>query len=67
MTSIILFIMNLSGLHLRVTEDEEDKGIDPSEIGYYAYDYINQETENRIVEQDDSIRTLVPEARPLLE
>ena len=51
MTSLILFVMNLSGLHLRVTEDEEDKGIDPSEIGYYAYDYITQETETRIVDQ----------------
>lgn len=58
--------MNLSGLHLRVTEDEEDKGIDPSEIGYYAYDYITQETETRTV-ADDSIRSLVVNARPLLD
>ena len=59
--------MNLSGLHLRVTEDEEDKGIDPSEIGYYAYDYITQETETRTVDPDESIRSLVVNARPLLD
>ena len=59
MTSIILFIMTLSGLHLRVTEDEEDRGIDPSEIGYFAYDYINQDSEIRIVEQDESVRSLL--------
>jgi hypothetical protein len=67
MTSLILFVMNLSGLHLRVTEAEEDKGIDPSEIGYYAYDYITQESETRIVDHDESIRSLVVNARPLLD
>jgi hypothetical protein len=47
--------MYLSGLNLRVTEDEEDKGIDPSEIGYFAYDYI-QDAENGLVEQEAGTR-----------
>ena len=67
MTSIILFIMNLSGLHLRVTEDEEDKGIDPSEIGYFAYDYVTENSEIRIVEQDDSTRNLMVSNSLLLD
>jgi hypothetical protein len=55
MTCIILFIMNFSGLHLRVTEDEEEKGIDPSEIGYFAYDYIHEDAEvQELDEEDDS-------------
>jgi len=53
MTSLILFLMHLSGLNLRVTEDEEDKGIDPSEIGYFAYDYI-QDAENGMGEHEES-------------
>jgi hypothetical protein len=47
--------MNFSGLHLRVTEDEEEKGIDPSEIGYFAYDYIHEDAEvQELDEEDDS-------------
>lgn len=53
MTSIILFVMHLSGLNLRVTEDEEDKGIDPSEIGYFAYDYI-QDAENGLGNEEST-------------
>jgi hypothetical protein len=68
MTSIILFIMNLSGLHLRVTEDEEDKGIDPSEIGYFAYDYIIQDDEAPpSVEQNDPARSLLANGNHLLD
>lgn len=59
MTSAILFLMNLSGLHLRVTEDEEDKGIDPSEIGYFAYDYITENAEVDSAEPPDSIGSLI--------
>jgi hypothetical protein len=46
--------MNFSGLHLRVTEDEEEKGIDPSEIGYFAYDYIHEDAEVQELDEDDS-------------
>ena len=48
--------MYLSGLNLRVTEDEEDKGIDPSEIGYFAYDYI-QDAENGLGGQEVGTRS----------
>jgi len=61
MTSLILFTMNCIALNLRVTEDEEDQGVDASEIGYYAYDYI-VETETPIVEIDSS-GSLVVNAR----
>ena len=60
MTSAILFVMTLCGLTLRVTEDEEERGIDDSEIGYFAYDYITQESEVRVVDQEESIRSLIP-------
>ena len=40
-TCIILFLMNLvPGLSLRVTEDEEDAGLDEAQIGEFAYDYV---------------------------
>jgi ammonium transporter, Amt family len=54
MTCIILFILNYSGLHLRVTEDEEQKGIDPSEIGYFAYDYIHEDVDVLEVDEEDN-------------
>jgi ammonium transporter, Amt family len=58
MTSIILFTMNISGLTLRVTEDEEERGIDDTEIGYFAYDYVNPDAEIRILDHaEDSIRS----------
>jgi hypothetical protein len=60
MTSIILFVMNISGLTLRVTEDEEERGIDDTEIGYFAYDYITQDSDIPVVEPEDPIRSLMP-------
>jgi len=55
MTCFILFVMSFSGLHLRVTEDEEEKGIDPSEIGYFAYDYITEDTVEQEAEEDSEV------------
>ena len=66
MTSLILLLMNLSGLHLRVTEDEEDKGIDPSEIGYFAYDYIH-DAENGTGEQEESAHLILRNGNALLD
>lgn len=41
MTCIILFIMNLiPGLSLRVTAEEEEAGLDISQGGEFAFDYI---------------------------
>ena len=68
MTCIILFVMNLSGLHLRVTEDEEEKGIDPSEIGYFAYDYVHEEADVQEVDEgDDSGQSYDTNGGSLLE
>ena len=50
--------MNISGLTLRVTEDEDERGIDDTEIGYFAYDYVNPDSEIRIIDRaDESIRS----------
>ena len=70
--------MNLSGLTLRVTEDQEDKGIDPSEIGYFAYDYITQDEDVPVngeensrwsmripfSEQENPLLSLIPDNSP---
>ncbi|KAG9225593.1 hypothetical protein CCMSSC00406_0003096 [Pleurotus cornucopiae] len=46
MTTIILWIMHfIPGLRLRVDEDTEIVGIDDTEMGEYAYDYVGQEVE----------------------
>ncbi|KAF8884088.1 ammonium transporter [Gymnopilus junonius] len=46
MTTIILWIMHfIPGLRLRVSEEEEIIGIDESDMGEYAYDYVGLETE----------------------
>jgi len=38
-TCIILFLMNLvPGLSLRVSEEEEEVGLDEAQIGEFAYD-----------------------------
>ncbi|KIH95149.1 ammonium transporter [Sporothrix brasiliensis 5110] len=40
-TSLILFVMNMiPGLRLRASEEAEILGIDDSEIGEFAYDYV---------------------------
>ena len=40
-TAIILFILNqIPGLGLRVSEEAEVLGVDDSEIGEFAYDYV---------------------------
>ena len=58
MTSLILWTMNISGLTLRVTEEQEERGIDDTEIGYFAYDYVTTDSEIRIIDRaDDSIRS----------
>ncbi|KAJ4301977.1 ammonium transporter Amt1 [Collariella sp. IMI 366227] len=41
MTCVILFLMNLvPGLSLRVTAEQEEIGLDDSELGEFAYDYV---------------------------
>ncbi|KAJ8519248.1 hypothetical protein ONZ45_g3797 [Pleurotus djamor] len=46
MTTIILWIMHyIPGLRLRVDEETEIVGIDDSENGEFAYDYVSQELE----------------------
>jgi ammonium transporter, Amt family len=43
-TCIILFVMNLiPGLSLRVTDEAEVLGIDETEIGEFAYDFVEKE------------------------
>jgi Amt family ammonium transporter len=43
-TCFILFVMNLiPGLSLRASEDSEIEGIDESEIGEFAYDFVEKE------------------------
>lgn len=40
-TAIICFILNkIPGLHLRTTEEAEDRGMDEDQIGEFAYDYV---------------------------
>ena len=40
-TCVILFLMNLvPGLSLRVTAEQEEIGLDDSELGEFAYDYV---------------------------
>jgi ammonium transporter, Amt family len=63
MTSVILFLMNRSGLHLRVTEDEEAQGIDPTQIGYFAYDYLHDDAEVPHDEPSFSTRNLIQSYR----
>jgi len=46
MTTIILWIMHfIPGLRLRVPEETEIVGIDESEMGEFAYDYVGLESE----------------------
>ncbi|PPQ65690.1 hypothetical protein CVT24_012108 [Panaeolus cyanescens] len=46
MTTIILWIMHfIPGLRLRSTEEDEIIGIDDSQMGEYAYDYVGLEAE----------------------
>lgn len=41
MTCVILFLMNLvPGLSLRVSAEEEEMGLDDSQMGEFAYDYV---------------------------
>ncbi|KAI0470765.1 ammonium transporter [Xylariaceae sp. FL0804] len=41
MTCLILFLMNLiPGLHLRVSAEDEETGIDDGQLGEFAYDYV---------------------------
>jgi Amt family ammonium transporter len=41
MTCVILFLMNLiPGLSLRVSAEEEEIGLDDSQLGEFAYDYV---------------------------
>jgi Amt family ammonium transporter len=46
--SIILWIMHfIPGLRLRVSEETEDVGIDESDMGEFAYDYVGLESDTR--------------------
>lgn len=41
MTCVILFLMNfVPGLSLRVSAEEEEMGLDDSQMGEFAYDYV---------------------------
>lgn len=41
MTCLILFLMNLiPGLSLRVSAEDEDLGLDDTQLGEFAYDYV---------------------------
>ena len=41
LTCIILFLINLiPGLHLRVSAEDEELGIDDVQLGEFAYDYV---------------------------
>lgn len=41
MTCIILLLMNLiPGLSLRVSADDEEMGLDDTQLGEFAYDYV---------------------------
>lgn len=41
MTCVILFIMNLiPGLSLRVSAEDEELGLDDTQLGEFAYDYV---------------------------
>ncbi|KAK4212521.1 ammonium transporter AmtB-like domain-containing protein [Rhypophila decipiens] len=41
MTCVILFLMNLiPGLSLRVSAEDEDLGLDDTQLGEFAYDYV---------------------------
>lgn len=41
LTCVILFLMNLvPGLSLRVSAEEEEMGLDDSQMGEFAYDYV---------------------------
>ncbi|TVY47321.1 Ammonium transporter [Lachnellula occidentalis] len=56
-TCIILFVMNLiPGLSLRATEEEEALGMDDTQLGEFAYDYVElrRETSDVIVGEESS-------------
>lgn len=41
LTCVILFLMNLiPGLSLRVSAEEEEMGLDDTQLGEFAYDYV---------------------------
>jgi ammonium transporter, Amt family len=52
---VILFLLNLiPGFHLRASEEEEMMGIDETEVGEFAYDYVelSRDVVNGVEEQD---------------
>lgn len=56
-TSLILFVLNLiPGLHLRASEESEILGIDDTEIGEFAYDYVEL-TREVLNDLDDAATT----------
>jgi Amt family ammonium transporter len=61
---IILFIINLlPGLQLRASEAEEVMGIDDTEIGEFAYDYV--ELTRDVLQNDDAISKYSSEHIPM--
>jgi len=55
MTTIILWIMHyIPGLRLRVSENTEIIGIDESELGEFAYDYVGLQAEIKPYYRRDS-------------
>ena len=52
---LILFLLNLiPGFHLRASEEEEMMGMDETEVGEFAYDYVelSRDVVNGVEEQD---------------
>lgn len=54
-TCLILFVMNfIPGLSLRVSEEEEDMGLDDAQLGEFAYDYVELRCETHtMIEGED--------------
>jgi len=46
--------MRISGLALRVSVNEEKRGIDESEIGYFAYDFALPDEGHTLSDDEDS-------------
>ena len=56
LTCIILFLINLiPGLHLRVSPEEEELGIDDVQLGEFAYDYVEVQRHTAETSLSDSV------------
>ncbi|KAI9758495.1 MAG: ammonium transporter Amt1 [Lichina confinis] len=65
-TCIILFLLNLiPGLHLRASEEQEILGIDDTEIGEFAYDYVESIRELTLDTSDSVSRYSGEQSSPM--